>query len=238
MPFHPIKPGLYQLSHSGVNVFLLECAGLILVDTGTPEMGGMIVEAIRDLGHDPKTVSKILLTHAHYDHAGSAPFLQQELQAEVFCHPDEVELLRTGNVLRESFKPAPGILNRLLYDTFVRPTPTTIEPMEVDCVLCDSDEVIGGIRAIHTPGHCLGHLAFLWNDILIAGDAASNVGWLRAAIGTENHHQALGSIQKLCLFDFETACFGHGPPILKKADKRFRARQWFAKLDPQIVKAN
>lgn len=201
-------------------------------------MGEMILKGLRELGHDPRTLGKILLTHVHYDHAGSAAFLQSQLGAEVFCHPDDAESLVTGQALRETFGPAPGLLNRLLYETFVSGNPTTIAPLQADCLLEDGEEVIGGIQAIHTPGHCQGHLAFLWRDNLIAGDAASNVGWLRAAIGTENHQRALGSIQKLCLFDFEAACFGHGPPIKTKADQRFRAREWFSKADRHIVHTN
>ena len=228
MSFEQIKPGLHQLVYKGVNVFLIDCFGLTLVDTGTPEMGPMIVKALRSLGHDPRAVGKILLTHAHYDHAGSASFLQSELQAEVFCHPLEAELLRTGETIRPNFHPSPGLLNRLLYETFIRNNPTSAPPVEVDVLLEDGEEVIADIRAVHTPGHALGHLAFLWKDTLIAGDAASNVGWLRAAIGTEDYPTALQSIQKLCGFGFQTACFGHGPPILSGADKRFRARRWAA----------
>jgi glyoxylase-like metal-dependent hydrolase (beta-lactamase superfamily II) len=238
MPFKLIKPGVYQLSHKGVNVFLLDCCGLTLIDTGTPDMAEMIVKGIRNLGHDPSAVGKILLTHAHPDHAGSAAYLQRTLQADVFCHSDEAELLRTGAAIRPGFHPSPGLLNRLLYQTFIAGASPMVEPLEVDQFLSDEQEVIGGIRAIHTPGHAQGHLAFLWRDTLIAGDAASNVGWLRAAIGTENYKRALGSIQKLCLFDFETACFGHGPPIKKNADQRFRSRRWFDPADTLAIRLN
>lgn len=237
MSFDQIKPGLYQLVYKGVNVFLVDCFGLTLIDTGTPEMGPMIVKAVRDLGHDPRAVSKILLTHAHYDHAGAASFLQSELGAEVFCHPLEAELLRTGETIRPGFHPSPGLLNRLLYETFIRNNPTTAPPVEVDVLLEDGQEVIGGLRSIHTPGHALGHLAFLWKDTLVAGDAASNVGWLRAAIGTEDYGTALQSIQKLCRFDFETACFGHGPPIVSGAGKRFRARRWAAQTEREPLRS-
>jgi glyoxylase-like metal-dependent hydrolase (beta-lactamase superfamily II) len=225
--FEQVKTGIHQLSHNGVNVFLLDCHGPTLIDTGTPDMADMIVEGIRGLGHDPCAVGRILLTHAHPDHAGAAAFLQRALQAEVFCHPTEAELLRTGKVIRENFRPSPGLLNRLLYQTFISGAPQTVEPLEVDQLLTDGQEVIGDIRAIHTPGHAEGHLAFLWGETLFAGDAASNVGWLRAAIGTESYPRALGSIQKLCLSDFETACFGHGPPIKVGAAKRFQSRRWF-----------
>lgn len=238
MSFDQIKSGLYQLVYKGVNVFLIDCFGLTLIDTGTPEMGPMIVKALRDLGHDPRAVGRILLTHAHYDHAGAASFLQTELQAEIFCHPLEAELLRTGETIRPNFHPSPGLLNRLLYETFIRDNPTTVPPVEVEILLEDGEEAIGGLQAIHTPGHALGHLAFLWKDTLIAGDAASNVGWLRAAIGTEDYPTALQSIQRLCSFDFQTACFGHGPPIVRGADRRFRARRWAAQATVESINAN
>jgi hypothetical protein len=40
----------------------------------------------------------------------------------------------------------------------------------------------------------------------------------------ENLPQGVMSLRNLCRFDFEVACFGHGPPILRDAAKRFREK--------------
>jgi glyoxylase-like metal-dependent hydrolase (beta-lactamase superfamily II) len=230
--FQLVRPGVYQLTDQEVNVFLLDCQGLTLIDTGHPSSGEVIVEALRELGHDPSLVSRILLTHVHPDHAGSAAFLKKRLGAEVLCHRFDAELLEEGVAVRKSFGPAPGLLNRLLYRAFIARAAMEIPKATVDRFLSEGEEVIGGIRAIHTPGHSAGHLAYLWRDTLILGDAALHVGWLRAGIATENYDQALQSIQRLCDFKFEVACFGHGPPITKNARRRFRARQWWSGPNP------
>jgi glyoxylase-like metal-dependent hydrolase (beta-lactamase superfamily II) len=84
---------------------------------------------------------------------------------------------------------------------------------------------------VHTPGHTRGHTAFLLprdGGILVAGDAATNIGrlrpgdhWLAAAV-TDDRAAARASFRHLAGFDFEIAVFGHGSPILSGAAERFR----------------
>lgn len=235
MDFVQIRPGLYELTHDKVNIFLIDCFGLTLIDTGHPHSGPIILRAIRELGHDPATLGRIILTHAHPDHAGSAYYLKDKTGAELFAQQDEAEMLAQGQVIGPNFAPSPGLLNKLLYQSFIAGGSNQVDPAEVDRYLSDGEELVGGIQVIATPGHSVGHLAFLWRDILIVGDAAANVGWLRPSIGCENFEQSLHSIQRLSKLEFEVACFGHGGPIKKKAAQRFRSRQWTLAGSPALV---
>lgn len=231
--FQRIAPGVYQLSDNGVNVFLVECHGLTLIDTGLPTTGEKIIQGLQALGHDPCTLARILLTHCHPDHAGSAAYLKEALGAQILCHPYAASLLTRGETNTETLSPSPGLLNKLLYQAFVAGAPSDIVPAEADRFLQEGEEVIGGFRTIHTPGHSPGHIAFLWNGLLFAGDSCANVGWLRAPIVAEDYQQTLRSIQKLSILDFHSACFGHGSPIIGRAHKRFRGRIWW---QPQAAK--
>ena len=55
-----------------VNAFVVEADVLTLVDTGTPGGAGRMLAAVREAGHDPRDVGRILVTHRHSDHAGDA----------------------------------------------------------------------------------------------------------------------------------------------------------------------
>jgi glyoxylase-like metal-dependent hydrolase (beta-lactamase superfamily II) len=88
--------------------------------------------------------------------------------------------------------------------------------------------VAGGIKAIGTPGHTAGHLVFLWagdGGVLFVGDAAKNERRLEPATIYENFGQGLDSLRMIGTYDFEVACFAHGPAIVGDAAQEFR-RRW------------
>ena len=92
--------------------------------------GDTILKAIADEGHVPKQIKYILLTHAHRDHAGSAAQLRNATGAKLFSHALDAEIIESG-VHQRPMTPAPGILNRILFQLFVKdllPVPrTTVE---------------------------------------------------------------------------------------------------------------
>ena len=86
--------------------------------------------------------------------------------------------------------PAPGILNRILFQLFVKdllPVPrTTVDRHVGDGEVMDD---LDGLQVIHTPGHCAGQVAFLWpreGGVLFVGDAAANTLGLRLSISYED----------------------------------------------------
>ena len=88
--------------------------------------------------------------------------------------------------------------------------------------------VAGGIRAIGTPGHTAGHLAFLWGGdggVLFAGDVAKNVNGLVPAPIYEDYRTGLDDLRMIGQHEFEVACFAHGAPLVGGAAREFR-RRW------------
>ena len=61
----------------------------MLVNAGLPAMWKMTVAAIRGLGHSPRDITALVLTHAHFDHLGFAARLQHDLDVPVYCHPGD-----------------------------------------------------------------------------------------------------------------------------------------------------
>jgi glyoxylase-like metal-dependent hydrolase (beta-lactamase superfamily II) len=109
-----------------------------------------------------------------------------------------------------------------------------IEAAPIEHEANDGDILAGSLRAIHTPGHCAGQLAFLWpqqGGVLITADAASNVFGLRLSPVYEDLELGRRSLSKLAALDFEVAVFGHGKPILSGASKQF-GQKWPAAREP------
>ena len=144
-------------------------AGLVLVDCGSPNQEKKVLAAMDALGrHDLKL---IWITHAHYDHYGSAAALHAKTGAPVGVHPADAEALRAGcsdlGVTRgigHLFPLGLGIVN------FFVPLP----PVNPEVLLEDGASFTDyGIAAqvFHTPGHTPGHSSLWLEDgTLIIGD--------------------------------------------------------------------
>jgi glyoxylase-like metal-dependent hydrolase (beta-lactamase superfamily II) len=224
-----ILPSLYRIPLKVVNAFVVDLGeeGLVLVDTGTPDDTRVILDAVGEqLGREPTEVRHILVTHCHADHAGGLAELKEATGAPAYMHQADAEMVRSGRALRP-LTPTPGLLNRVAFWLFLRNGPKTLPATGVEHEVSDGEmlPLAGGIRAVHTPGHCAGQLAFLWprhGGVLFAADAAANVaGLLGLSPGHEDLEEGKRSAKKLAGLDFEVACFGHGREIVRGASARF-----------------
>jgi glyoxylase-like metal-dependent hydrolase (beta-lactamase superfamily II) len=187
-----------------------------------------VLKAIADEGLAPRQIKYILLTHAHKDHAGSAAQLRNATGAKVVSHALDAEIIESG-VHQRPMTPAPGILNRILFQLFVKdllPVPrTTVDRHVGDGEVMDD---LDGLQVIHTPGHCAGQVAFLWpreGGVLFVGDAAANTLGLRLSISYEDLALGKRMLAKLAALPFSVALFGHGRTIASGAAEKF-ARKW------------
>jgi glyoxylase-like metal-dependent hydrolase (beta-lactamase superfamily II) len=222
-----IAQGCFEVSLGPVNVFLLESqGGWALIDTGFPTSAEGILAAIRQAGKQPADIRHILVTHAHPDHIGSLAALKRATGAAIYMHPLDAPIARTGGPFRP-LTPAPGLMANLMFRLFIRP-PGPIEGAQIDHLVEDGDvlPIAGGLAAVHSPGHCAGHLAFLWarEGVLFAGDTCSNLPRLGLSIVYEDLEVGKQSLAKLAKLDFEVACFGHGKAIQRGAAAQFRKR--------------
>ena len=223
---------VYRIGMGYVSAYLIAQDEATVIDTGLPKHREIILKAASQAGRKPDEVRHILLTHHHADHTGSLAELMGATGAKAYIHPLDAAVVRGE-------KPAPGpnrdiIAGKILGPLMARVTPK-LQPVNALQETNDGDEVpaAGGIKAIHTPGHTAGHLAFLWpqnGGVLFAGDAAGNIFGLGppiSALGamfTEDAVAAKESFRKLAALEFDIACFGHGGPIKGKAHAAFRHR--------------
>jgi len=64
--------------------------GLMLVDTGLPELFEQLEARLRSWGFSIEDVSDVVITHWHQDHAGNAERIRREAKAKVYAHELEV----------------------------------------------------------------------------------------------------------------------------------------------------
>ena len=223
-----ITGGLTAVPLGPVNVFLIDAPdGLVLIDSGVPEKADAILSAVQSIGKQPSDLKHIILTHAHPDHIGSAAALVEATGAETWMHPLDAPIAERGDGFRP-MKPAPELLQKLLFALFVRSN-ATVEPMKVDHLVEDGDTIplAGGMKVIHVPGHCAGQIALLWqgHGTLFAADSCANLMGLGSPLGYEDEAEGRRSQAKLARLEFHIACFGHGKAMVGNASERFR-KKW------------
>ncbi|SIR53304.1 subclass B3 metallo-beta-lactamase [Bosea sp. TND4EK4] len=141
---------IYFVGTKGLGVFLFATSeGHILMNTGMPSSGPMILDSIRKLGFSPKDIKVMINAHAHIDHAGAFAFMKKLTGAQVAIMQDDVAAMESGD--RDDFK----YRDDLAY-----------EGVKVDRVLRDGDTVQLGevlLTAYHTPGHTRGATTWIAN---------------------------------------------------------------------------
>ncbi len=151
------------------------------------------------------------------------------LDAPTLIHPADAALARSGASF-QPLVPAPGLLNWLAIQVINRKNRTMdVGRSRINAETTDGETlpIAGGLTAIYTPGHCLGHTAYLWpqhGGVLIVGDACGHMFGLDWSLGYEDMVEGERSLRRLAELSFQVACFGHGKPILKDAGKAFRER--------------
>src|ERR1700743_482208 len=126
-----ISPNFYQVSLAEVNVFIAKTkAGLTLIDTGPPGSKADIFQAIRNIGFDPKDIKHIIVTHAHYDHSGSLADIVKEVDATVYMHPADAELVENGIAHRFKSRSANKLLYALTADSVIKLPHLNVKPVK------------------------------------------------------------------------------------------------------------
>ena len=227
MKLKQIFPDVYQLGLGPVNVFFIKDGPeVVVVDASYKDSEAQILAAVEALGYAPTAVKNILVTHGHPDHAGSLAALQTATGATVWMHHLDAEVVR-GRAPMGTPIPSPGLLSQILFRIFIKGSDPNYPAAEVAQELVDGQHLPfgGGLRAIFTPGHSTGHMAFLLErdgGLLFAGDTCSNMGMLGYSIIYENFAEGKRSLAKLAKVECHTICFGHGQPLVGKGVAKFR----------------
>ncbi len=142
---------LYFVGSTRVSVHLIETSeGLVVIDTGFPEMYEQILNSIDYLGFDPKDICAIFHSHGHIDHYAGTLRLKELTGAKTYISRIDNEIVN-GN-LDLSWATELG------YER--------LETFDCDVLVEDGDTFTFGdttVRCVLTPGHTDGVLSFFVN---------------------------------------------------------------------------
>jgi metallo-beta-lactamase class B len=146
----------WYVGTAGLSSILIETtSGLILIDGALPQSAAIIDANIRSAGFDPLQISAIMVSHAHYDHAGGVAALQRLTGATVYTSVEAAKALRSGKL--QSDDPQYGY----------GPENTSFPAINNVVVLEDRETVtIDGVdvTAVYTPGHTPGGVSWSWES--------------------------------------------------------------------------
>lgn len=224
-----IISGLYTFDNLLMGrVYLIEDAdGLTLIDAGIALSGKKILSQLEKAGHKPTDVKRILITHAHPDHFGALPELVNATGAEVIAHELEKPILEG-----EITVPTPKKETLSGVSGMFTPPATRAKPVAVGQTFIDGDvlPIMGGLHAIHTPGHAPGHTSY-WQPekrVLITGDVIMclfNTSNMRLPFASFTVDMATNraSIRRVAELEPAVICFGHGIPLVDNAATKLHA---------------
>ena len=102
------------------------------------------------------TLTKILLTHGHFDHIGGCEEVRKATGAEIFIHEDDAPMLTSESL---------SLAANMAYREFV--------PVTEHTVLTDDYYIKDGnctFRVLHTPGHSHGSVCYICDNVIFSGD--------------------------------------------------------------------
>ena len=171
-----IAPGVAIVPTLIANAYLVgEPGSWVLVDACTPGNEHRIRSAAeRRFGRGSRPRA-ILLTHGHFDHAGSAGPLADVWGCRVYAHRLEIPHL-TGQAVYPPFNlTSPGFFTRI-----ARFFPTSTVNLGERVHSLETEQALSGFpdwEMIETPGHTRGHVSFFRRSdaVLLAGDAVTTM---------------------------------------------------------------
>lgn len=140
-----------------------------LIDPGYQASAPKIEKRLLRAGVDPASLSAIILTHAHHDHAGAAKYFKDKYGTPIVAGAGDTMMLAAGGEPGELCPQGAIAKGRLKKDTAGR-----YEPVNADIVIAGPKQLadIAGVEGNITliPGHTAGSLIVVAGTDAFVGD--------------------------------------------------------------------
>lgn len=194
------NPGPFTFTGTGTYIIGRDApgAGVAVIDPGPLDEAHLaaLLEAVKG-----QTVSHVLVTHTHRDHAPLArPFAEAVGGAPILAARPPLQTIHASGGLDEDED----------------------EAFAPDVILTGGERIAGDgwtVEALATPGHASNHMAFVLTDenALFCGDHV--MGWATTVVAPPDGDMAdyMASLDAVIARDFATLWPTHGAPVMEPA---------------------
>lgn len=229
LPAQQAAPGVVRLGIVFVNAYLVGMPDgpWALVDTGLPFSAPLIRRAATRRFGAHSRPEAVILTHGHFDHAGSVLELAAGWEVPIYAHPLELPYL-TG---RSDYPPQDPTMGGAIAQ-MARLFPHTGYDFGDKVRPLPEDGKVPGMEGwswLHTPGHTPGHVSLFRGEdrVLVAGDALTTMNldsWTSQITRERQLHRppapftpdweaARKSVERLAGLEPSVIAAGHGLPM-------------------------
>lgn len=213
---------IFKLTCWGYNCYILNHGGKnFLIDTGLRFIRGTLMKKLKKLNID--SISAVVLTHFHSDHAGNAAYIADKFDCPVYSSPVYAEWLSKGKcVMPRSNSLSAWVVNKLSrvfrfihWDSF-----DSIPNIRDIDELMTSGILGGGVRKISLTAHTDDSICLVVDDeAAIVGDAFVHYPVVRKITlpWADHPEQIADTWRQLLELNCGIYCQGHGTPAKRKA---------------------
>ncbi|UFS98305.1 MBL fold metallo-hydrolase [Nocardia huaxiensis] len=234
MRIEQVSDSVYAVRGTNVNWALVsDGSGVTVIDAGYPADSGDLLKSVREIGHQLSDVAAVLLTHAHLDHMGGIPALVEATGVRVYTGAAEVPHARREFLQQITPLEMVQQLGSLRGARWVFQTLRAVTwhiGMKIPSATSTDAQTLaqlpGGLVAIPTPGHTVGHTSFLMpaEGVLFSGDTLVSGHPIAPHAGPQvlptvfNHDEQAtrAAARSLAAYDAEVLVPGHGDPVREK----------------------
>ncbi|MBN2635379.1 MAG: MBL fold metallo-hydrolase [Prolixibacteraceae bacterium] len=223
-----MKTQIFSLRFGINTCYIIRGEGTIMIDGGPSKAIEKFKKYLVKYSIIPNEIKLVVLTHADFDHSGSAGAIREITGAKIVIHENDRATLEEGRLNWPPGVTTWGKISHFILEPLMKnisPTPT-----KADIVLKDSDYPLGeyGIdgKIIYTPGHTAGHVSVLMdNGDFFSGCMAHNIRLFTPGPGLPIYAEDIEQIKrnwKLIIDQGATMIYpGHGKPFTVEKIKKY-----------------